>query len=90
MAFLTAIEDELAYFYPDLFTKCLSLWDELLNYPYYKKFKKLISGPLPPASPYRRRVWETLNRGRELIDQLRRQQAQVEDEVHRGVPFPAA
>ena len=85
VAFLTAIQDELAYFYPDLFTKCLSLWDELLNYPY---FKKLAGGPLPPASPYRQRVWETLQRGRELIDDLRRQQAQVADEVHRGIPFP--
>ena len=85
VAFLQAIQDELVYFYPELFTKCLSLWDELLNYPY---FKKLAHEPLPPASPFRRQVWETLNRGRALIDELRRQQARVVDEVHRGIPFP--
>ncbi|MCL4502790.1 MAG: hypothetical protein M1438_13230 [Deltaproteobacteria bacterium] len=85
VAFLEAIEEELIYFYPDLFTKCLSLWEELLHYPY---FRKLAHGPLPPASPYRRRVWETMDRGRNLIAELRREHDRLKDEVLRGTPFP--
>lgn len=85
VAFLEETQDELAYFYPDLFTKCLSLWEELLNYPY---FKKLASGSVSPESPYRQRVWETLTRGRQIIAELRRQHDRVEDEVLRGKPFP--
>ena len=51
VAFLEDNQEELTYFYPDLFAKCLSLWEELLNYPY---FKKLAAGPLPPENPFRR------------------------------------
>jgi hypothetical protein len=85
VTFLEENQEELVYLYPELFAKCLSLWEELLNYPY---FEKLAAEATPPERPFRRRVWETLNRGRQLIADLRRQHAQVENEVHRGKPFP--
>jgi len=85
VTFLEENQEELVYLYPDLFAKCLSIWEELLNYPY---FEKLAGEVTPPEKPFRRRVWETLNRGRQLIADLRRQYALVEDEVHRGKPFP--
>jgi hypothetical protein len=85
VTFLEENQEELVYLYPDLFAKCLSLWEELLNYPY---FEKLAGEAAPPEKPFRRRVWETLNRGRQLIADLRRQYALVKDEVHRGKPFP--
>jgi hypothetical protein len=85
VTFLEENQEELVYLYPDLFAKCLSLWEELLNYPY---FEKLAGEATPSEKPFRRRVWETLNRGRQLIADLRRQYSQLEAEVHRGKPFP--
>jgi hypothetical protein len=85
VAFLEDNQEELAYFYPDLFAKCLSLWEELLNYPY---FKKLTAGPVPPENPYRHRVWDTLMRGQQLIGALREQHRRVQDQVLQGTPFP--
>jgi hypothetical protein len=85
VAFLADNREELAYFYPDLFAKCLSLWEELLNYPY---FKKLVTGPRPPETIFRQRVWANLTLGAHLIIQLREEQARVAEEVQRGTPFP--
>jgi hypothetical protein len=85
VTFLEKNQEGLVYLYPDLFAKCLSLWEELLNYPY---FEKLAGEATPPEKAFRRRVWETLNRGRQLIADLRRQYSQLEAEVHRGKPFP--
>ncbi len=84
VAFLEENQMDLAYFYPDLFAKCLSLWEELLNQPYFKK----LAGPQPPENPSRRRVWETLLRGRRLVEELRERYNRVGDEVQRGTPFP--
>ena len=85
VAFLEDNQEELTYFYPDLFAKCLSLWEELLNYPY---FKKLAAGPVPPENPFRRQVWGTLKRGQQLIEELKERHGLVEDEVLHGTPFP--
>ncbi len=85
VAFLEANQEELTYFYPDLFAKGLSLWEELLNYPY---FKKLAAGPLPPENSFRRRVWGTLTRGQQLIEELKERHGLVEDKVLHGTPFP--
>ena len=84
VAFLEENQEELVYFYPDLFAKCLSLWEELLNQPYFKK----LAGSQPPENPSRRRVWETLIRGHRLIEELRERYNRVEDEVQRGTHFP--
>ncbi len=84
VAFLEKHRDDLAYFYPDLFAKCLSLWEELLNQPY---FKKLAAGP-PPETAFRRLVWDNLIRGQQLIEELQARRARLEDEVHQGKPFP--
>lgn len=85
VAFLEDNREELAYFYPDLFDKCLSLWEELINHPY---FKKLSAGPAPPEKCLRRRVWDDLAQGQELIEYLQKQRARLEDAVNRGKPFP--
>jgi len=84
VAFLEENQGDLAYFYPDLFAKCLSLWEELLNQPYFKK----LAGPKPPENPSRRRVWESLKRGQRLIEELRERYHRVEEEVQHGTPFP--
>ncbi|MGC2433401.1 MAG: hypothetical protein WA433_06440 [Desulfobaccales bacterium] len=84
VAFLEENQGDLAYFYPDLFAKCLSLWEELLNQPYFKK----LAGPKPPENPSRRQVWETLNRGQRLIEELRERYQRVEEGVQHGTPFP--
>ena len=84
VAFLEENQGDLAYFYPDLFAKCLSLWEELLNQPYFKK----LAGSQPPENPSRLRVWETLIRGHRLIEELRERYNRVEDEVQRGTHFP--
>jgi hypothetical protein len=84
VAFLEENQGDLAYFYPDLFAKCLSLWEELLNQPYFKK----LVGAQPPENPSRLRVWETLIRGHRLIEELRERYNRVGDEVQRGTPFP--
>jgi hypothetical protein len=85
VAFLAASREELAYFYPDLFAKCVSLWEELLNYPY---FKKLAAGPRPPETIFRQRVWANLTLGAHLIMQLKKEHERVAEEVQRGTPFP--
>ena len=86
MAFLEENQEELVYFYPDLFAKCLSLWEQLLNYPY---FKKLAAGPVPPENPFRRWVWDTLTRGQQWVrGELKERHGLVEDEVLQGAPFP--
>jgi len=46
------------------------------------------SWPEPPATPFRRRVWEMLTRGQELIKELMNQHRQVHAEALRGTPFP--
>ncbi len=83
VAFLEENQGDLAYFYPDLFAKCLSLWEELLNQPYFKK----LAAP-QPENPSRLRVWETLNRGQRLIEELQERYHRVEEEVQHGTPFP--
>jgi hypothetical protein len=85
VAFLEAKKDELPYFYPDLFDKCVKLWDQVLAYPY---FKEMAAWPEPPETPFRRRVWEMLTRGQKLIKELMDQHLQVHAEADRGTPFP--
>jgi hypothetical protein len=85
VAFLEAKKDELPYFYPDLFDKCVKLWEQILAYPY---FKEMVTRPEPPATPFRRRVWEMLARGQGLIKELLEQHLQVHAEADMGTPFP--
>ncbi len=85
VAFLEEKGGELPYFYPDLFRKCLSLWQELKEYPYFRRLKDL---PNPPALPYRHRVWQLLLLGQRLIDDLAKQHEQIQQEVSRGVVLP--
>jgi hypothetical protein len=83
--FLEEKREELPYFYPDLFDKCLKLWEQIMAYPY---FKELAIWPQPPPTPFRRRVWEMLLQGQNLIQELTEQHQQVHAEVQRGTPFP--
>ncbi|MCK9374910.1 MAG: hypothetical protein M0P73_02045 [Syntrophobacterales bacterium] len=83
--FLEENREQLPYFYPDLFDKCCQLYDRITYYPY---FRKLLTEASPPASSFRRRVWEILVRGRELLADLRRQHDWVAAEAQRGTPFP--
>jgi hypothetical protein len=85
LTFLEAKEEELPYFYPDLFAKCVELWEQILAYP---NFKDLAARMEPPETPFRRRVWQMLLRGQELIGELRDQHRQVHAEADRGTPFP--
>jgi hypothetical protein len=85
VAFLEEKQTELPYFYPDLFDKCLHLWDQLLNHPY---FKKLRDPAAPPDSPVRRRVWELIVQGQDLMAALAEQHQRLQAEVGRGIPFP--
>jgi len=85
LTFLDAKKDELPYFYPDLFDKCVKLWEQILAYP---NFKDLAARTQPPQTPFRRRVWEMLGRGRELIRELRDEHRQIHAEADRGTPFP--
>lgn len=85
VAFLEEKQDELPYFYPDLFDKCINLWNQLLAYPYFRELSAL---PSPPETPFRRHIWELLARGQQLVKRLMEQHRQVETEVSRGVPFP--
>lgn len=84
VAFLEENQGDLAYFYPELFAKCLGLWREILNYPYFKK----LAGPQPPENPFRRRVWENLTRGERLMEEVQERYSRVAAEVQRGTPFP--
>jgi hypothetical protein len=83
--FFERYQEELPYFYPDLFAKCLSLWEEFLHYPY---FRKLVASKAPPENSYRERVLKLLYRGQQLIDDLKEMHGRVEDEVLQGTPFP--
>jgi hypothetical protein len=85
VAFLEENQDQLAYFYSDLFDKCCHLFSQILQYPY---FKKLLAAEGPPASSFQRRVWQMLVRGQELIADMKKQHGWIEDEVRRGRPFP--
>jgi hypothetical protein len=83
--FLEAKKAELPYFYPDLLDKCLELWQQIVAYPY---FKELAAGVGPPETPFRRRIWEKLLRGQQLIQELQEEHRQVHAEAGRGTPFP--
>ncbi len=85
VSFLEEKRDELPYFYPDMFQKCLDLWDKLLDYPYFRRLREREE---PPSIPYRHRVWQLMILGNRLIEDLKTQHQQIHDEVERGVPFP--
>jgi hypothetical protein len=83
--FLEENQDQLPYFYPDLFDKCCHLFNQILQYPY---FRKLLAAEGPPASSFRRRVWQMLIRGGELLAEMKKQHSWIKSEVQRGRPFP--
>jgi len=83
--FLEVHKGELPYLYPDLFDKFLKLWEQFLAHPY---FRQLAAAESPPASPYRRRLWQMLTQGEGLVAVLKEQHQQVLAQVDRGVPFP--
>ena len=85
VAFLEENQHQLPYFYPDLFQKCCHLFDQILHYPY---FKKLLAKESPPASSFRRRVWQLLVRGEELLADMKQQHSWIKGEAQRGTPFP--
>jgi hypothetical protein len=85
VAFLEENLHELPYFYPDLFDKCCHLFGQILHYPYYKK---LLGKENPPASSFRRRVWQLLVRGEELLAKMKKQHDWLSGEAKRGTPFP--
>jgi hypothetical protein len=85
VAFLEIKQEELPYFYPDLFAKCLNLWEQLLSYPYFKQVAALSA---PPEGKFRRRVWELLTQGRRLAADLAEQHRRVHVAAERGTPFP--
>jgi len=85
VAFLEENQHQLPYLYPDLFQKCCHLLDQIWHYPY---FKELLAEESPPTSPFRRRVWELLVRGEELLADMKKQHCWIKGEVHRGTPFP--
>lgn len=85
LAFLQEHEPELPYYYPDLFDKCLKLFDQIMNYPH---FRKLLAGAAPPESSVRHRVWQMLLRGKELLAHLKHEHCRLQAEVKRGTPFP--
>jgi len=85
VAFLEENRHQLPYFYSDLFEKCCNLFDQLLAYPY---FKKLLADESPPATPIRRRLWQLLMRGEELMAEMKQQHSWITGEARRGTPFP--
>jgi hypothetical protein len=85
VAFLEENQHQLIYFYPELFQKCCHLFGQILHYPY---FKKLLAKESPPASSFRRRVWQLLVRGEELLADMKKQHSWIHAEAHRGMPFP--
>jgi hypothetical protein len=87
LAFLEGKQQELPYFYPDLFGKTCHLFSQIANYPY---FKKLLALEDPPASSFRRQVWKMLIQGQELMAQLQQQHDWIKAESQRGIPFPLA
>jgi hypothetical protein len=87
LAFLEENQYELPYFYPDLFDKACHLFSQITSYPY---FKKLLAEEGPPASSFRRRVWQMLTRGQELIANMKKQHCWIKAEIKRGIPFPVS
>ena len=85
LGFLEEHQYDLPYFYPDLFDKACHLYSQIENYPY---FKKLLAEAGPPASSFRRRVWQMLIRGQELIAKMKKQHCWIKAEITRGNPFP--
>jgi len=85
VAFLEGKKEELPYFYPDLFRKFLSLWEELMQYPYFRRLRELTA---PPHLPYRHRVWRLLILGQRLVAELARLHRQVQEETAQGVVLP--
>lgn len=85
LAFLEDKKEELPYFYPDMFAKFLSLWEQLMDYPYFRRLRSL---PAPPSLPYRRRVWQQMILAQRLVKELHEQFRQVQEEVDRGTPLP--
>lgn len=85
VAFLEEKKDELPYFYPAMFEKFLKLWDELMDYPYFRLLRSL---PSPPTQPYRRRVWQQLLLAQRLVNELKAQYREIQEEAARGKPLP--
>jgi hypothetical protein len=85
VTFLEEKKEELPYFYPELFEKCLNLWDQLLSSPYFKKLKARDG---PPERPIPRRAWELMHEGHELIAEMKERHRRLQAEVSRGTPFP--
>ena len=85
VAFLEEKGGELPYFYPAMFKKFLNLWNELMDYPYFRHLQKETS---PPELSYRRRVWQLLISTAKIIQDLIKQHHLIQEEVSRGVPFP--
>jgi hypothetical protein len=85
LAFLEGKQADLPYFYPELFDKCLKLYEQILAAP---PLKKLAAAELPPQSAFQRRVWEMMKQGRELTADLQEQHRSIHSAVDRGVPFP--
>lgn len=85
LAFLEEKKEHLPYFYPDLFEKCVEFWEQILGYPY---FRKLAAGTTPPETSFRRRVWQMLVQGQQLVAELKERHHQVMTQAGRGVPFP--
>jgi hypothetical protein len=85
---LTFLEDKkevLPYFYPDLFEKFLNVWNQLMDYPYFRRLRSL---PVPPTIPYRRRVWQKMTLAQRLVKELKEEFRQVQEDVLQGVPLP--
>ena len=87
VVFLEENQHQIPYFYPDLFDKCCHLFEQIMHYPY---FKKLLAADGPPASASKRRVWQMLVRGRELLADMKKQHCWIKGEANRGTPFPVA
>ena len=85
LVFLEEHQYDLPYFYTDLFEKACHLFNQIASYPY---FKKLLAEQTPPTSSIRRRVWEMLIRGHELIAEMKKQHCWIKAEIKRGKPFP--
>jgi len=85
LAFLEENQHELPYFYPDLFDKACHIFSQIANYTY---FKQLLAGEGPPTSAIRRKVWDMLIRGQEIVDQMKQEHDWIEAEIKRGKPFP--
>ncbi len=85
LAFLEEKKEELPYFYPAMFEKFLKLWEKLMDYPYFRRLRAL---PAPPATPYRRRVWQQMLLAQRLVNELKEQYREIQEEVARGTPLP--